>query len=114
MDIDVQSPRDGCWLVRLRGDLRDESGPVLQQELHPLLGERDAAMVVDLSAVPMVDSRGLSQLISLATHARLSRSRVVLVSPTPFVAGVFKMTKLDEWFEISADVTAAWKRLGKE
>jgi len=114
MEIDIQSTQDRCWLVRLRGDLRGESGPLIQQELHPLLGERDSAMVLDLSDVGMVDSRGLSQLISLATHARLSQARVVLVAPTPFVAGVFKMTKLDAWFEITEDVAQAWKGMGKE
>ena len=114
MEIDVQSGDDGCWLIRLRGDLRSEAGPAIEQELHPLLGERGAALVVDLSEMPSVDSGGLSHLISLATHARLSQSRVILVNPTPFVAGVFNMTKLDTWFDLAEDAAEARRRLRED
>ena len=61
----------------------------------------------------MIDSSGLAALISVVTHARLSRARVVLLAPSPFVAGVFGVTNLDRWFEICADLDEAARLLGK-
>ncbi len=110
MEIDVQNNSD-YQLVRLTGELRSEAMARITEELHPLIGERGAAMVVDLSEVPMIDSSGLSSLIGLATHARLSKSRVVLTGATPFVSGVFNMTQLDKWFEITETVYDAEKML---
>jgi anti-anti-sigma factor len=66
---------------------------------------------VDLSGVTAIDSSGLNQLISLATHARMCGSQLVLFGPTPFVAGVLEITKLDKWFDVAEDEPAAVGRL---
>ena len=55
----------------------------------------------------MIDSSGLSSLISLVTRARLTKGRVVLVSPSPFVAGIFRMTHLDHWYDTAAAIFVA-------
>jgi anti-anti-sigma factor len=80
---------------------------MLEEKLHPLIAEKGSAMVIDLTGMPTVDSSGLSQLIGLATHARLSESRVVLFGPTAFVAGLFELTRLNTWFDIAADEAGA-------
>jgi anti-anti-sigma factor len=113
MDIEIQETDRGYRLVKLNGALRMDAGQDVQEALHPLIGERGSAMVVDLSGVSTIDSAGLGQLISLATHARLSQSRLAVVSPTPFVVEVLKMTQLDNWFDMADDVPAAEKLLQK-
>ena len=111
MDVNVQETDRGYRMVKLAGALRMDSAAEVQETLHPLIGERGSAMIVDLSGVDAIDSAGLSQLISLATHARLSQSRLAIVSPTPFVVEVLRMTQLDDWFDMAADVPAAEKML---
>jgi len=102
---------DAYELVRLNGELRREAGEDLEEQLHPIIGARNASMAIDLSGVTAIDSSGLSQLISLATHARMCESRVVLFGPTPFVAGVFEVTRLDSWFDVAPDRAEAEKLL---
>jgi anti-anti-sigma factor len=102
---------DGYELVKMNGELRREAGEEIEEQLHPVIASKNASMAIDLSEVSAIDSSGLSQLISLATHARMCDSRVVLFAPTPFVAGVFEVTRLDSWFEIAADRTEAEKLL---
>lgn len=106
MEIKIE-PRDGYHLARLSGELRATDAEVIERDLHPLIAPRETTTVLELSGVTSVDSGGLSQMISLTTHARLTESRVILVGPTPFVAGVFEVTKLDKWFEIVGDLAAA-------
>jgi anti-anti-sigma factor len=110
MDITIEHV-DGIELVRMSGELRREAGEVIEEQLHPLIAPKHAAMAIDLSGVDAIDSSGLSQLISLATHARMCESQVVLFAPTAFVAGVFEVTRLDSWFDIAADQQAATQLL---
>ena len=110
MEITIEQC-DGYKLVRMDGELRREAGEEIEEQLHPVIAPKNSAMAIDLSGVTTIDSSGLSQLISLATHARMCESRVVLFGPTAFVAGVFEVTRLDSWFDIAADRTEAEKLL---
>jgi hypothetical protein len=47
----------------------------------------------------------------LVNRARMSAGAVVLVAPSPFVSGVFQVTRLNEWFDVCADLTEAGKKL---
>lgn len=106
-------PRAEYHLVRLAGELRAEQEQRITEDLHPLIAQAGSAMVVELSEVSWVDSGGLSLLINLVTHSRLSQSRVVLVNPGKFVAGVLEVTQLDKWFNIAESIEEAEKKLAQ-
>ena len=112
MKIEIEHQDAGYKLVRLIGELRREATAKIEDELHPLIAPKGTALIINLSELETVDSSGLSQLVGLATHARLSESKVVLFGATPFVAGVFEVTRLDKWFDMAADLTDAENRLG--
>ncbi|HRX87519.1 MAG TPA: STAS domain-containing protein [Phycisphaerae bacterium] len=112
MEITIEQQDGKYTLVRLKGELRREASRRIEEELHPLIGADAPPVVVDLAGLEAIDSTGLSQLIGLATHARMSRSQVVLFGPTPFVAGVFEVTHLDKWFDIAEDLPGAEAQLG--
>ncbi len=114
MDIKIGQIDDGYHLVRCSGELRADDGALMVEQLQPLIAEHEnvAPVVIELSEVTWMDSGGLSHLISLVTRARLAKSRVVLLSPSPFVSGVLEVTGLDCWFEIAKDLAEARKRLG--
>lgn len=107
LKISIDKSRD-FPVATLGGELRVESGTVISEELHPMVADSGAVLVLDLSGITWVDSGGLSQLISLVTHARLAGSRVILVQPAKYVAGVLEVTQLDQWFEIADDVESAF------
>ena len=97
--------RSGAFPVaKLTGEWRATDGQDYRDELHPLVAEAGAKLVLDLSGLRMIDSSGLAALISVVTHARLSHARAMLLAPSPFVAGVLGITNLDQWFEICADL----------
>lgn len=93
------------------GEWRATDGDDFCDELHPLAAQAGAKLAIDLSGLEMVDSSGLSTLISVVTHARLCNARVVLVAPSGFVAGVLEVTNLDSWFEVCEDLDHAARLL---
>jgi anti-sigma B factor antagonist len=98
-------------VAKMAGEWRSTDGETYLEELHALVAEPGSKLAIDMSGLKMLDSSGLSVLINVVTRARLSRSRVVLMSPSPFVSGVFEVTHLNRWFDLCQDLPEAAKLL---
>ncbi|NOX57657.1 MAG: STAS domain-containing protein [Planctomycetes bacterium] len=109
MDINIQKQDDGVSVIAMSGELGSHSEDAIRDQLHPIVGERSAKVIVDMTHVKTIDSSGLSHLIGLVTHARMANSRVVLSGPSSFVRGVLEVTQLDRWFELADSVEQAGK-----
>lgn len=92
--------------------LIDQGG--VGERLGALVASPESRVAVVLKDLKQINSVGLSVLINVVTRARLNRSRVVLVAPSPFVASVLEVTTLDQWFEIVDDLTAAGELLQEQ
>jgi anti-sigma B factor antagonist len=94
-------------VARLAGAL----GGLDTDQLNDALGEmpygEQARLAFDLSGLKSIDSSGLAALIAIVTRSRMSQGRVVLVAPSPFVAGVLSVTRLDGWFDVCPNLAAA-------
>ncbi len=110
MNVQVE-PQKNFTLARLSGEfnLGDENN--IADTLQPIVAEPESKLAIDLSGLNQINSSGLSELINVVTRARMTRSRVVLVSPTAFVMGVFEVTRLHRWFDIVDDLASAATRL---
>lgn len=106
MEINIET-EGSIRVAHLTGDFGPGEECDLASELHPLVAERSSRLAIDLSGLEHINSIGLAELINTVIRARLSGSRVVLVSPSAFVCGVFEVTRLDKWFEIVDDISAA-------
>lgn len=82
------------------------------EALQDLVVGAGEAVAIDLAGLRFINSSGLSALVQLVTHSRLSGGRVVLVAPSRFVREVFSITRLDQWFEICDNEQDAARRLG--
>ncbi len=109
LDIQVTN-RGTTHVVRLSGELKAEEKDRVGLTIGELVVGENAKVAIDLSDLQVVDSSGLSGLINLVTRARLSRGLVVLVAPSPFVAGVLQATRLDTWFDICSSLHDAEQR----
>ena len=110
MDIEID---DGgrFTVARLSGELAGPDAERLVETLRDRAAGDKGAVAIDLSELQSIDSSGLAALMNLVTRARLGKGRVVLVAPTPFVAGVFNVTHLDTWFDICKSLEEAAERL---
>lgn len=98
--------RGSATVLGLVGDLTDETGESLASSVSDLLGPGQT-VILDLAGVAFMNSAGLSTLINLTAKANLQEARIVLAAATPFVAGIFEMTRLNRFFNIAASVDAA-------
>ena len=106
LEIQVND-RGAFQVVRLGGELRAMDADRLDPTIGELALGEGARLAIDLSGLRLIDSSGLSALIHLVTRARLTRGRVVLVAPSPFVAGILDVTRLDRWFDVCATLSEA-------
>jgi len=102
---------DGIAVARLRGDFFGDGVDEFAESLHETAFAAEAQVAIDLSGLSAIDSSGLSAMINLVTRARLNDSRIILVAPTPLVAGVFHATRLDTWFDLAPNLADARSQL---
>ena len=110
--LDIQLDRTRNFPVtRLSGALSGLDADQLSATLGELPYGEEARLAIELSGLRSIDSNGLAALIAVVTRSRLTQGRVVLVAPSPFVAGVLSVTRLDGWFDVCADLASAEKML---
>ena len=112
MDL-VITRESGYVLAKTSGEIDESVGGQFRKELHPILAERGTSLIVDLSGSAFVNSAGLGHLVALVAHANTKSSRAVLCAPTPHVAGVLAVTKLDTFFEVAPTRSEAIARVTK-
>ncbi len=81
----------------------------LREHVNELLEEGHRAFVLNLANVPYVDSFGLGQLIMIWTSVRRRSGQLILLRPTDHVQELFRITKLNTIFHISAEEAQAVK-----
>ena len=101
----------GILVVTASGELDVWSAAILDEELERTrehLGP--ASLIVDLSAVPLIDSVGLGVLVRHAKQLRAAGSELVLVIDDPRTVRVIDITGLSYLFHVTrslADAVAA-------
>ena len=70
-----------------------------------------SAVIINFFEIRYIDSTGFSVLLSVYDQAKKSNKRMMLVNISPEVAGLFKITKLNEVFEIFPNVNDAIKTI---
>lgn len=87
-------------VVRIAGDIDLSRSVDFQHELLLLVGQRPDRIVVDLSAVPYMDSSGVASLVKVLSRARKAGTGLVLVGLSVRVQSLFQITRLDRVFQI--------------
>lgn len=103
----VERPSSEAVVVRLSGELDIGSVDSLQgalRQVEAALASRGASpapdVFFDLRALQFIDSTGLRALIETKDTVEQGGARMVLVEGPEPVMKVFRITKLDERFEI--------------
>lgn len=81
--------------------------PAIRFRIGQLVKEGCTRLVLDLKGVEMLDSSGLSTLVTALKTVGRHQGRVVLAAPTTDVQALLEITQLHHVFEIFEDVGAA-------
>jgi anti-anti-sigma factor len=82
-------------VVRLRGRFDGSGTAVARDAIHTALRDGSGALVVDLSAVELIDATGLGVLVGAHRRAGRLGRRLVLRDVPPRLARILLVTKLD-------------------
>jgi anti-anti-sigma factor len=105
--VDVRAVGAGDMTLRLRGELDVAETERLYQLARQAIDQTGQTVVLDLSGLTFCDGSGLGCLVRIGNHADTAGRRLLLASPTPIVAKVLRIGRLDRRFAIvpgSADI----------
>jgi len=107
LDIDTKTV-DSVKVITLNGRL--SMGAALDRfnsTMNELLGHGHSKLVLDLSAVPSIDSSGIGMLVRHLTSAKQAGGAIRLLNPSKFTVQTLKMVGLLNLFTVFEDEAQA-------
>jgi anti-anti-sigma factor len=103
--------RDGSLVLHVRGDLDCDVAGLLRQAM---LGSGGSGpVIVDLAAVPFMDSAGLGALVAGVRHARERGGGAGIAGPRPPLRRLLQVTGVERLAPVGATVEEVLARLGE-
>lgn len=94
-------------VVALSGTPSIHDAEELRGQLTRLVQAGSANLVLDLSQLVFIDSLGIGAILAALQEARRHHGRVVLVHPSPALARLFAVTRIDTLIPTHASIEAA-------
>ena len=106
MRIHVLEKAPGVFIASLDGEFDMSTSPAVRGALVPLFRRhRISQVIVDLSAVPYIDSSGFATLVEGLQLSRKGNIRFTLAGATSSVEAVFDLAYLRDVFEMVPSVS---------
>ncbi len=100
--------RDGVVVVQLYGEIDAANAPGVRQQLHAALSNSSAGLVVDLTGVAYLDSRGIQFLFELGERLTMRRLPIRFVVPeTSVIRRLLLLTHIDDVIPLDLTSDAA-------
>ena len=110
MNLQVRTETvEGAAVVSPVGEIDLSCSPELRVALQQAILTSPAALVVDLSGVPSIDSSGVATLIEAMRETGSRGTPLLLCGLVPRVMAVLEIARLDSVFTIEDDIDAALK-----
>ncbi|MFA5675735.1 MAG: STAS domain-containing protein [Christensenellales bacterium] len=88
------------WDVHLYGEVDIYNAESLKSELHALIDEKKADIVLDCESLKYIDSTGLGVLVSALKKVKEAEKQISIINLKPYIAKIFTLTGLDRIFAI--------------
>ena len=92
MDLDIKQSGNICKSV--------ESVKELNSTVESAMAGGCIYFILDLSAMPYIDSAGIGAIVSTLRQSRQAGGHTMLVNPSPFAAKTFKMVGILRLFVV--------------
>ncbi|MCX5285115.1 MULTISPECIES: STAS domain-containing protein [unclassified Streptomyces] len=107
LSIDVTLPREDAVLLTVEGSLDIDTATELQHHLANQFHHGRRRFLIDLSAVPFMDSSGMNVLLRSYQEARKVSGSVHVIAPTPAVRRVLDLTGVSLTVSVSETLDEA-------
>ena len=96
-------------VVELHGEFIEEYCKPFQDEMSELIRADMAGIVLDMSNVPFIDSKGLEQLLWLRDYCHESKSQLKLAGLDDNIAKILEITRIDSKLDRYEELAEAVK-----
>ena len=112
MQISNASTTEGVEIITVEGEVDMDASPKFLNLLRMAFRKNAKGIVVDLSAVPFMDSSGIATLVEGLRWSKKEGTRFILVGLQENVGHTLKLAKLNNFFEISSTQEDALGSIG--
>jgi anti-sigma B factor antagonist len=100
VDLDIKQSGNICTL-KLKGPFRSvESVKELNSAVESALAGGCIYFILDLSAMPYIDSAGIGAIVSILRQSRQLGGHTMLINPSSFAEKTFKMVGILSLFSV--------------
>ena len=99
LEITVETV-SGAQVLSPQGEIDMARSPVLRKAIGEAMKAKPATLLLDLSAVPYMDSSGLATLVEALQSARKSQVVLLLCGLTPRVRSILEIARLNFVFTL--------------
>ncbi len=89
------------------GALIGEHLASLEEQVGQCLDGGDVRVVIDMNAVPYIDSTGLETLLACADRIRKQGGSLKILNPNPLCNEILEITRMTRYFEVTFDLEDA-------
>lgn len=102
MDLDIRESGNTCT-IKVKGPFKSfDAVREFESAVESALATGHTYLVLDLEAMPMIDSSGIGSVVSVLRRTRQLGGDAKLVNPSPFAQKTFKMVGILSLFEVFA------------
>ncbi|MFI8091136.1 STAS domain-containing protein [Streptomyces sp. NPDC086080] len=114
LSVEVTLPREDVALLTVEGYLDVDTATEFQHHLANQLHHGRRHFLLDLSAVPFMDSSGMNIILRVYQEARELPGSVHIISPTPAVRRILDLTGVSITVPVSSSVEEALERVDRQ
>ncbi|MER6752439.1 STAS domain-containing protein [Streptomyces fungicidicus] len=113
LSVEVTLPREDVALLTVEGYLDVDTATEFQHHLANQLHHGRRHFLLDLSAVPFMDSSGMNIILRVYQEARDLPGSVHIISPTPAVRRILDLTGVSITVPVSESAEEALERVAR-
>ncbi|EMY69880.1 STAS domain-containing protein [Leptospira vanthielii] len=91
-------------IIEIAGKFDIESTEEFESIFAKLIEPNPSIVSIDMSRLDYIDSSGIGSLIKSLNSLKNKKGKLILVGMKPMIQNVFKLAKLDMFFEIMTDI----------
>jgi len=109
--FEIQIQSNICFLLFSGTILSKDEFEDAMEKIDMQLAEGQRKFIIDLKDLKQINSSGLNFILRIFTHIRNKGGDLILIHPNKIVSELFKISKLNTVFNISADKQTAINQL---
>ena len=111
MKISVSQKKDNVRTISIEGDVDMYSSPKLREKIAQFTKEKIPVIMIDMKNVYYMDSSGLATFVEGMQNVKKYKGKFMLCGLQTLVYDVFKLTKLENYFDIYEDEESAFSKI---